>query len=228
MSSNQLPSLARSNISDEVYQILKDRIIRNQFSPGERLNLDEIQTQLGISRTPLMNALTLLSAEGLTEIKPRQGTFVTNPTLVEIAENFDVRRVLEMYALSLAVPRLTEAELQHIKKTVKELESMLEAENWEEIYPDYVSLDEQLHRFIMRVSGNKRLGEIWEQVNVHVQMARFRRLKLATVLGLGQSEHEEMVKVFEERDVDRLQQIMGDHIEHAKQLLLEDLSLQET
>ena len=227
MSSNQLPSVARSNISDEVYQILKDRIIRNQFSPGERLDLDQIQSQLGISRTPLMNALTLLSAEGLTEIKPRQGTFVTDPTLTEIVENFDVRRALEMYALSLVVPRLNEADLQQIKGFVEELASLLEVENWETIYPDYVSLDEQLHRCIMHVSGNKRLCELWEQVNVHVQMARFRRLKLATVLGLGQAEHEEMLKAFEERDADRLQQIMGDHIEHAKQLLVEDLSPQE-
>ncbi len=220
----QLPSLARPSISDEIYHILKDRIIRNHFKPGERLNLDEIETQMGVSRTPLVHALTRLSAEGLTEVVPRQGTFVTDPTPAEIAEAFDVRRVLEVYALELTVPRLTEDDVVRIRDMVGELGRMYREEDWSETYPDYVSLDEQLHRTIVCLSGNRRLCTVWEQVNVHVQMARFRRLRLATVLAVGHSEHEQMVQAFQERDVATLQRIMAEHIENAKQLLLEDLA----
>jgi DNA-binding GntR family transcriptional regulator len=219
-----LPSLARPSISDEIYHVLKDRIIRNHFKPGERLNLDEIERQMGISRTPLVHALTRLSAEGLTEVVPRQGTFVTDPTPEEIAEAFDVRRVLEVYALELAVPRLTADVEERIRGMVNELGRLYREEDWIAIYHDYVSLDEELHRTIVRTSGNRRLCMVWEQVNVHVQMARFRRMKLATVLAVGHAEHEQMVQAFQQRDVPALQRIMAEHIDNAKRLMLEDLA----
>ena len=83
-----LLNITRRNINDEVYEILKDKIAERLFLPGQRLDLGKIESQMGISRTPLKDALNRLAAEGMVEIRPRKGTFVSNPSTVKISETF--------------------------------------------------------------------------------------------------------------------------------------------
>ena len=97
--------------SDTAYQILFEKIISKSFSPGQRLDLAFIETQLGISRMPLRLALHRLKHEGLIEIIPQSGTFVTNPSSKNIADSFDIRIILECYATELAVKRITDQDL---------------------------------------------------------------------------------------------------------------------
>jgi DNA-binding GntR family transcriptional regulator len=80
MSVDHLPDFTRPNISDEAYAALKERILSRQFSLGERLNMSQLEGQIGISRTPLKDALNQLALEGLVEIQPRRVTFAVNPT----------------------------------------------------------------------------------------------------------------------------------------------------
>ena len=219
-----LPRLNPRNISQEVYEILKVRIFSKQFSPGERLRLAEIEKQMNVSRTPLKDALNRLAVEGLVEIKPSRGTFVSDPSPAEIADCFDVRRVLEGYAVELLAERMTEQQLRQLRDMVRELRSFTEVEDWSEIYQEYVAMDHQMHRLIMEFAGNKRLKEVWEQINMHVQMSRARYRRAERELNLAQEEHEELLKAFESRDVGTLQQTMSHHIERAKRSLLQDLS----
>jgi len=210
-------------MSQEVYDILKEKILSKYFAPGQRLNLAEIEQQMGVSRTPLKEALNRLALEGLVEIKPRKGTFVTDPSPTEIAEAFDVRRVLEVYAVELAAKRVTESQLQQLRDKVKKLRSLTEVEDWTQIYQEYVAIDHEFHRLIVEFAGNKRLKELWEQVNTHVQMARARYRSAERELDQAQREHEEIMKAFEARNIDALREAMSYHIERAKQSLLRDL-----
>jgi len=218
----ELPRLTRPNMSQEVYEILKERILSKYFAPGQRLHLTEIEKQMGVSRTPLKEALNRLALEGLVEIKPRKGTFVTDPTPTEIAEAFDVRRILEVYAVELAAKRITESQLQQLRDRVKKLRSLTEVEDWSQIYQEYVTLDHGFHRMIMEFAGNRRLKQLWEQVNTHVQMARVRYRSAERELNQAQKEHEDILKALEARDVPALQKAMSAHIERAKQSLLRD------
>lgn len=223
MSTSDLPLLPRPNISDVVYDILKAQILSRHFAPGERLNLGELEQQMGVSRTPLKDALSRLAVEGLIEIESRKGTFVTNPTLDEIAESFEVRCVLEVYAVELAARRMTESQFENVRSIVEELRQLTRAEDWDQIYQKYVRLDYNLHRLIMEIAGNKRLKHVWEQVNVHGQMARIRYGTAEGQLDLAQKEHEEILHAFETRNIPQLQQAMSRHIERAKQSTLQDL-----
>ena len=181
-------------MSQEVYEILKERIFSKHFSPRERLRLSEIEKQMNVSRTPLKDALNRLALEGLVEIKPSRGTFVSDPSLEEIAQAFDVRRVLEVYAVELLAQRITESQLQRLRDMIQKLRSLIEIEDWGKIYQEYVALDYQLHRLIMELAGNKPLRKLWEQVNIHVQMARVRYRSAERELDLAQEEHEELLK----------------------------------
>ena len=228
MDSDRLPRVTRPNIADEIYEILKRKIIRSEFLPGSRLDLNEIEHQLGVSRTPLKYALALLTADGLVEIRPRQGTFVTQPTPTEIAEAFDIRLLFELYAVDLAIPRMTDEELRQVRATVEELGKVHDAfdeQNLGQEYVKYMELDYSLHRQLVQMSGNKRILGMWEQINVHVQAARFRPLQVTTVIGTGHEEHEEIVEALERKDDVALKRVLRRHIETSKHRLLTDLSL---
>jgi DNA-binding GntR family transcriptional regulator len=227
MNVDHLPDLTRPNISDEVYAALRERILTRQFGLGQRLNLSQIEEQMGISRTPLKDALNRLAMEGLVEIQPRKGTFVVNPTRDEVAESFEVRRVLEVYAVELAAQRVTESQLGQMRDLVKALRRLTDIQDWDGVYHEYCNLDYDLHHLILRIAGNRRLKEIWEQVNVHVEMARTRYGKLERERNLTQKEHEEILQAFETRDLPTLQQTISHHIDRAKRSVLEDLRRRE-
>ena len=220
---NRLPRLDRSNISAQVYGILRERIFSRQFAPGERLNLPEIEEQMDISRTPLKNALGRLSIEGLVEIIPRSGTFVTNPTREDIEEVFDVRQVLEEYAIKLAAERITPSALQQLCELAQEMRQLLDTPDKSQIYPRYTRLDYAFHHLIVKCAESKQLAKLWEQVNAHVQMARIRYRSVDGEIDLSMSQHLEICELFGVRDSDALQQLVGYHISRAKQALLNDL-----
>jgi DNA-binding GntR family transcriptional regulator len=225
MNTTGLPNFTRPNIRDEVYEVLKESILDKQFALGERLNLSELEEQMGISRTPLKEALNRLALEGLVEIQPRKGTFVVDPTSCDIAESFDVRRVLEVYAVEMALQRMTESRLNQMRDLVTALRRVTEFEDWD--YQEYVALDYKLHRLIMEVAGNKRLKDIWEQVNVHVEMAHTRFGRLEKRIDLTQKGHEEILRAFESKDLALLQQTISNHIDRTKQSVLQDLKQRE-
>lgn len=224
---NRLPYLTRPNISDEVYAALKERILSKQFAPGERLNLSQLEEQMGISRTPLKDALNRLALEGLVDIQPRRGTFVVNLTPAEITEAFDVRRVLEVYAVELAVQRMTESQFERMNDLVKALRRLTDIKDWDGIYRQYCSMDHDLHRLILEIAGNRRLKEVWEKNNVHVEMARTRYGELERERYRTQEEHEEILRAFERKDLPRLQEVICHHIDRTKRSVLQDLKQRE-
>jgi DNA-binding GntR family transcriptional regulator len=223
MNEKDLPYLTFPKISDEVYEALKTRILSKHFVPGERLNLPQLEQQMGISRTPLKDALNRLTVEGLLRIEPRKGTFVSDPTPLEISESFEVRRIIEIHAIRMAAECITEDDLERIRDYIKELRRMVDLEDWNEIYQDYVRLDHELHKQIVAVACNRRLRNIWEQVNTHVHMARIRYGTAEGELDIAQKEHEEILQALEARDLSAVEQAMSNHIDRAKRSILYDL-----
>lgn len=227
MISTSLPRLSYRKLGEEIYETLKQRILSQQFAPGKRLDLAEIERQMGVSRTPLNEALSRLAAEGLVETRHRRGTFVTDPAPIEMAQAFDVRRILEVYAVELAVASATEPELERLRRMVRDLRRLMESNNWVGIYQQYVALDHDLHELIVNLAGNRPLKEAWNRVNVHVHMARVRFGSAEEQLGDAQEEHEAILRAFEAKDAEALKEAMAHHIERAKRSLLRDVEKQD-
>jgi DNA-binding GntR family transcriptional regulator len=222
--SDTLPLLARPNINQRVYELLRERILSRRFVPGQRLDLPGLERQLGVSRTPLKDALHHLAAEGLIEIVPRSGTYVTDLTLEDILESFDVRRLLEVYAVELAAQRITESQLAEIRDLVRRLGELVMANDWSDIYQQHVELDRRLHELIVECAGNKQLKKLWQQVNAYVQIARIRYRRSSSKLNLAQQEHEAILSALEARDVALLKSLIARHLDRTKQLLQSDFS----
>jgi DNA-binding GntR family transcriptional regulator len=217
-----LPNLSRPNISDEVYRILKQQILSRAFAPGQRLDLNEIGKKMGISRTPLKVGLSRLVADGLVEIVPRSGTYVADLNIQDIEELFDLRRVLEVYAAESAVENATEDTMREARTIVEKLRALVASGDWKNIYPQHIDLDHDLHRLIIESTGKRHLKQLWEQVNVHVQIARVRYRSTEKTLDVSMEEHEQIVSALEARDASALRTALDRHIARGRQTLRAD------
>jgi GntR family transcriptional regulator, rspAB operon transcriptional repressor len=219
-----LKPLARRRATDEVYDVMRRSILTNRFKPGQRLPIDEIAKQLGVSLTPVRHAIQQLATEGLIEIRPRSGTFVASLTTRDIAETFDIRRALECLAAESAVRNMTEEQLRRAKRLVWALSEPVDTED-DRIRHEANNFD--FHRLVIDASGNQRLAEMYESLKAHLQIARIHSVEAATDLPSRleqeQAEHEAILKALEARDAAALVHALQVHIDRAKTSLMSSL-----
>lgn len=223
-----LPRIPKARLNDSVYDVVKENILSQVFAPGQRLKLDELVQQLGVSMTPLKDALNRLAAEGLVEIMPRQGTYVTNLNQAEIAETFDVRCALEVMAAQLFLERSTDAELQEISVMVDQLNELVKSPDKSAIYQDYVKIDSAMHRRILELSRNGRLLAAHEREHTHIYMARVRYGTFEASLEQAQNEHRLLQEAILARNIPQVQAVLSHHIQRAKNSLLDDITKGQT
>ena len=208
------------SITDQVYDALKERILLRTVQPGERLLLNELEQQLGVSRTPLKDALNRLAMEGLVEVYPRKGTFVTSLTSETLREVFDIRLLMELYAGEQGITRITPAQLGKMRGLVKELERNIDAGN--ETYIDYgqfISRDQNLHLLLIGLAGNQTLLEMYRSLNVHVQIARGFYTRMDRRVRHTHEEHKTILRAYESGDANLLRETLTLHICSVRQLM---------
>lgn len=218
----ELSRLTRRRASDEVYQALRESILSQLFEPGQRLHVEEIAGKLGVSLTPVRQAIQALSTEGLIEIRPRSGTFVAQLTAQDVEETFDLRTALECLAAERAVERVTPEQCAELRRLLRELARPVstEADRKRHEHDNRI-----FHKLLIEASGNRRLAESYESLNAHLQIVRVhsKQADWAGRLQIEQSEHEEIVDALESRDLPRLQMALRNHIQRARRSLIEGL-----
>lgn len=225
---NDRPPLPRINtpaIRDSAYEILREKILCKEFGPGQRLDLDAIEAQLGISRTPLREALHRLASERLVEIVPRSGTFVTVLSPEDIAESYEVRRAIELYAVERAAPHVTDQQLQECRVPLLDLASLGATPDVETTYPRYLSADYDFHRRIVALANNRRLSRAYERENTHAQLARVHYRQPMRDLDVTQQEHEAIMAALGRRDAAAARAAMEAHLIRAKAAILADMGV---
>jgi len=217
------PRINSPKISEVIYDILREKIVSHEIAQGERLDLYEIEKRLGVSRTPLKEALNRLEMEGLIQIFPRSGTYVTNANVDYIVESFDLRRILELYAIELIGTKAKEEDLTHLKSIVDEMGVLTKHPEMELAYPQYLKLDHEFHRKLVAIAGNQRLRDAHERENLHAQMARIRYRSYERELDVAQDEHEQIMAALLTRDPVAVTKILDAHLQRAKRSLLNDM-----
>jgi DNA-binding GntR family transcriptional regulator len=220
-----LPRITTPAIRDSAYEILRDKIMRKEFGTGQRLDLEVIERQLGISRTPLREALHRLASERLVEIVPRSGTFVTVLSPEDIAESYEVRRAIELYAVERAAQQATDRQLAECRALLRDLASLGAADDVLATYPRYLSADYELHRRIVALANNQRLSRAYERENVHAQLARVHYRRIMRDLDVTQHEHENILAALERRDAAAARVAMDAHLVRAKVAILADMGV---
>jgi len=218
-----LGPIAHTSLNDAVYRELRRLLLTHRFEFGARLNTRELERLLGVSRTPLKDALNRLAAEGVVEVRPRRGYFVRQPTIDDVIELYDLRRVHESYAIERAVPLIGDEELARLRAILEEQRPLAVEEPTDEQYAQFSQLDREFHRGIVAAARNRRLVWLYDQMDAHIQMTRVYYPFARTMMLATFREHVEIFAALEARDAQAAQTRLVRHIERFRELAVRSL-----
>jgi DNA-binding GntR family transcriptional regulator len=205
-----------------VFDILRTNILGRGFRPGDRLDVRALAEQLGVSATPVKDAVTRLAAEGLVEIRPRSGTFVAELAPDAVAETFEIRRALECLAAERVVGQLTPDLLARFEAIIDAMERPVSNEHDR---AEHEQKNLELHALLVEASGNRRLAELYRSLNAHLTIARIhsRRRPQDERLEQERREHRAILEALTARDPTALINALDCHIRRAGGALVGDL-----
>lgn len=210
-------------LRDVVFNTLRQAIITGEFAPGERLMEIVLAERLGVSRTPVREAIRKLELEGLVVMVPRKGAEVARITEDSLKEVLEVRCALEVLAVGLACQRITDEGRERLKKAHEEFVKSVQRGDTLEI----ANSDEAFHECIFELTNNKRLLQII--TNLKEQMYRY-RMEYVKDVGYHSdliSEHEKMLQAILNGDIETAEEIMRNHIHNQEEIILKNIHEQE-
>lgn len=197
-----------SRSADDIRESIEQRIVEGEFENGQRLDEVRLATRFGVSRTPLREALRMLSGSGLVELIPRRGAFVRHPGIVELVEMFEVMAELEALCGRLAARRISAGELAELSVTARACEQALEKED-----PDaYYHRNEDFHQLIYKAAGNSFL--MAEAKRLQKRLRPFRRMQLRARGRMRQSmaEHGTILQALKDGDAALAADTLRSHV----------------
>lgn len=197
-------------LRDVVFNTLRQAILRGELQPGERLLEIHLANKLGVSRTPIREAIRKLELEGLVIMIPRKGAVVAEITEKSLRDVLEVRRALEELAVKLACEKIQADEIEELKVVAKEFEKALGTGD----VTVYAEADVKFHDIIYRTTDNQRLIQLL--YNLREQMYRYRveYLKREEVHETLLTEHQHIIEMIEKRDEERAVEAVCKHIDN--------------
>src|ERR1700730_10329502 len=213
----QFEALKLSRAADAAYVSIREKILVGQLSPGQRLDVSTVAKQLGVSRTPVKDALQKLSGEGLIEIPAHKGTFVTQLRAADIREIFEVREALEVAACKLLAGHMNSRKADELRR----INSRLRKSQLTRL--QHIQLNDEFHRVLVASADNSRLYQIYVELSSHVVITRIQptsgdwRVSVPAAL----EEHDRIIDALLNQRTEEAEAIVSRHIRRAKELLLE-------
>lgn len=206
-------------LSQKVYRILKARIIKGDLKTGKKLLENKIAKQLGVSRTPVREAIKGLAAEGLVKLNPNQGVIIINVSIKDVKEVLQIRRVLEGFAASIAAEKTSQEETSKLEGIIKKMSSAISKPKPDTV--TYSELNAEFHNLIMNVCGNKRLMEICNGLSNSDHRFRIRALRVNSErLKYSLEEHQKIVEALKRRDAEQATRLRQKHAENILKNIL--------
>lgn len=210
-------------LRDVVFQTLRQAILRGELKPGERLMEVRLAKKLGVSRTPIREAIRKLELEGLVLMIPRRGAEVAKISEKNLRDVLEVRRSLEELAIDLACQRIQEEELETLREAQKEFAAAVAAGDAMEI----AQTDEKFHEIIYSGTGNQKLMQILSNLREQMYRYRLEYIKDANKRQILLVEHEQILKALSLRHVQEARLAVREHIDNQEITVLKNLKEQE-
>lgn len=207
-----------TSLSELAYEAIKKSILATDVSRlKEDTRLDEktLIESLGISRTPVREAISRLSAEGFLKVVPRKGVFVARKSEAEIMETQLVRSVLEGLASRLATKIFTRKDIVYMRSIF----APFEKSNLLDLKSEYSLANIRFHEFILQISGCGKLIEFAKNLADHARMIRFRTSSYGERLESSLAQHLEIIDTFEKGNAELAEKLMRKHIDESMQYL---------
>lgn len=203
--------ITRMTLHEAVLGQLRDMIISGQLAPGTRINEGQVGASLGVSRTPLREAIKTLASEGLVEIIPAKGAIVRRFDEAAIRDILDVLKALEQKAAQLACEKAKPETLAHIQQLHDAMLVLYRAGQ----RLDYFKLNQRIHSAIVQASGNAVLAQTHETLQARLKRIRFIGNEKPEAWAAAVAEHEEMMVAINARNGDALAEVLGRHLDHT-------------
>ena len=207
----------------KAYEWIRDAIESGELEMGTPLPENLLAREIGVSRTPIREALRSLEQDGYVKIIPQKGAFVTEISLEDLKEIYDIRKLLEPFAALSAVNRIPEEEIDEMEKGWKALKKAALAG---EVDLTRVSeMDLLLHLTITKYATNKRIGAII--TTYHAQIKRFQKLSAQSLSNIHETigQHLEILEKLRERDARGLSSLLYEHIAKSESNIMKDYFL---
>ena len=202
-------------LRDVVFNTLRQAILKGELKPGERLMEIALAERLGVSRTPIREAMRKLELEGLVVMIPRRGAQVANITEKDLNDVLEVRITLENMAIEKACANMTDKDVRKLELAAQDFQKST-AEG------DLVKLaeaDVNFHEAIYRAADNKRLMQVLNNLREQIYRYRVEYLKEDEARNRLVKEHEEITDAIRNRDVKKAQELSFEHLEHQRMRL---------
>lgn len=198
----------RSSLSQQAIDLLRGQIYDHRLMPGQRLDEAVLAEQLGISRTPLREALKVLSAEGLVDLQPHRGCFVTELTLRDLEEIFPIMATLEGRVAHEVAAKRTAAQLKALDSLHEKLEKHAAAGDVNRYYEtNYV-----FHDQLQECAGNRWLQIVIGDLRKLLKLSRHHSLRLEGRLKASLAEHRALMQALHRQDAEAAEQVMRGHL----------------
>ncbi len=210
-------------LRDVVFNTLRQAILRGELKPGERLMEIQLANKLGVSRTPIREAIRKLELEGLVLMIPRRGAEVAEITEKSLRDVLEVRGALEELAVKLACQKITDEQIQELRVAEKEFEQALSSGD----VTVYAEADVRFHDVIYRATDNQRLIQLL--FNLREQMYRYRveYLKREESHGTLLVEHKKIIETITNRDMEAAVDAVCQHIDNQVSAVIDTIRMKK-
>jgi len=203
-------------LSNWTYDFLKEKILNLEIQPGEQIHIEIFTEKLDVSRTPIREAFIKLANEGLIEVHPRVGYFVTDITEEDIRDLFEIREIVEARAANKAASSLTDEELVEVKSFIEE--GKIAVDNGD--LDLYLKYDMKFHNYLQKHIQNKRLTTFMESLNNLTHRERIISIRSPENVKETIIEHERIVQALIKRDGDKAAWFMGEHLKRVSDRII--------
>jgi len=200
--------IARHALYEEVAERLRARIFAHELAPGAWLDEQAIAAELGISRTPLREALKVLAGEGLVRLEPRRGCYVAELTEQDLDDIFPVMALLEGRCAWEAARRAASADFSELAAIHKDLERHAAANDADRFF----EANQAFHAAVQRIAGNRFLAQMIDDARKVLKLTRRDSLRLDGRLRQSLAEHRAILAALQQRDADTAARLMHDHL----------------
>ncbi len=205
------------NINEKVYFQLKESILNSIYPMGHKLSLEILQSELGVSYTPIKDALTRLAGEGLVEIVPRKGTYIKRIMPEEIAEIIDTRMYIESSAVEELCKKITPEQLSNLDEHHRN--TLIGKERLDT--NSFVNYDIQFHLDLIKLLNNNTLYRYYKNLNDRMQIIRYHffQMEIEDVMWVNR-DHNDIITAIKERDPEKAKRAVKRHLRNSKEVFV--------
>jgi DNA-binding GntR family transcriptional regulator len=216
---SKLKSFAKPILRDEVYLSIKEAILTGEFPPGERISIGRLLQEIGFSPTRIREALLKLEQEGFVSRLPRGGFVVSRFTQKDIDQIFDIRSLLESYAIGLAIQHIKKEDILWLEENIRESEQFIQKKELNKVS----KLNTEFHDYLNRLSENERLLSIINELRDQIFQFRSAILKVPLKAKISIDHHKKMIDAIKKRDIELLKNLAQEHIQIGKEVILAEI-----